>query len=139
LDQLALVVDDSALIRSEIGRFLRKNGYRVITAGNGLEGLVRVAEMSPALIITGLMMPKLNGSEFIKEIRHRTHKHEITIVAIAGIRGRNVPSPKAGADHVIFKGVDIVEQLQLALGIGAVKVTGAKQPKPAATRARRDD
>lgn len=129
MDRVALVVDDSALIRNEIRRFLQKLGYRVLTACNGLEGLVRLEECSPELLVTGLMMPKLNGSEFIREIRRRTGKQQLTIVAVAGIRERNVPSPKVGADHVIFKGFDLVEQLQLALGSG--KRTNAKPSRPA--------
>ena len=132
MDRVALVVDDSALIRNEIRRFLQKVGFRVVTASNGLEGLVRVAEVAPALIVTGLMMPRLNGGEFIREIRHRSVKREVTIVAIAGIRGRNVPSPRAGADHVIFKGVDLVEQLQLALGLGQPSVRTKPPAKPTA-------
>jgi len=128
LDRVALVVDDSALIRNEIRRFLQTQGYRVLTASNGLEGLVRLEECSPELLVTGLTMPKLNGSEFIREIRRRTSKPEVKIVAIAGIRGRHVTSPKVGADHVIFKGFDLVEQLQLALGAG--KRT-AKPSRPA--------
>ncbi len=133
LERVALVVDDSAVIRNEIGRFLKKNGYRVVTAASGLEGLVRLEEFSPYLIITGLMIPKINGSEFIREIRHRSRNQDVTIIAIAGLRGRNVPSPKAGADHVIFKGVDLVEQLQLALNI---KATKARSPRSATLRFR---
>lgn len=130
MDRVALVVDDSALIRNEIGRFLKKLGYRVVTAANGLEGLVRLEELKPQLVITGLMMPKLKGSEFIREIRHRSSMQDVMIVAIAGMRGRNVPSPRAGADHVIFKGVDLVEQLQLALGSANSFRVGARQSKP---------
>jgi len=129
LDRVALVVDDSALIRNEIRRFLQTQGYRVLTASNGLEGLVRLEECSPELLVTGLTMPKLNGSEFIREIRRRTNKPEVKIVAIAGIRGRHVTSPRVGADHVIFKGFDLVEQLQLALGSG--KRATAKPSRPA--------
>ena len=126
MDRVALVVDDSALIRNEIGRFLKKLGYRVSTADNGLEGLVRLEELVPSLVVTGLMMPKLNGSEFIREIRHRCRNQNVAIIAVAGIRGRNVPSPKAGADHVIFKGVDLVEQLQLALATSDTMKRSAK-------------
>ncbi|MGZ4789878.1 MAG: response regulator [Terriglobales bacterium] len=126
---MALVVDDSALIRNEIGRFLKKIDYRVVTASNGLEGLVRLEELKPHLIITGLMMPRLNGSEFVREVRQRSRKQDVTIIAIAGIRGRNVPSPKAGADHVIFKGVDLIEQLQLALAGIPNSLNPARQAK----------
>ncbi|HVZ17742.1 MAG TPA: response regulator [Terriglobales bacterium] len=126
---MALVVDDSALICNEIGRFLRTVGYRVVTASNGLEAFVRLEEVTPSLIIAGLTMPKLNGGELIREIRHRTDDRQVTIVAIAGIHGRSVPSPKAGADHVIFKGVDLVEQLQLALGT-SISAFGKRPPRP---------
>src|SRR4051794_34447270 len=105
---LALVVDDSMLIRHTVRRFLEDRGYTVETACNGVEGLAVLDQLTPTVIITDLLMPKMSGSEFIREIRHRAAFASIPIIVVAGRRGS--VHPYSGADHVVFKDIDLVEQ-----------------------------
>ena len=131
---VALVVDDSALIRSEIRRCLQARGYAVATAANGPDALASLENLQPKLIVTALTMAKMNGGEFIREVRHRPETADVTIVAVAGRRGRGTPIPRSGADHMIFKDVDLVEQLRLVLDeIGLVsEAPVAKSKSPTA-------
>ena len=111
----ALVVDDSLLIRHTVRRFLEDRGYQVETASDGLEGLSILNRITPAIIVTDLMMPKLSGTDFIREIRLRPSLANVTILVVAGRRGSTAPSSIAGADHVIYKDIDLVEQLTATL------------------------
>jgi CheY-like chemotaxis protein len=127
---VALVVDDSALIRNEIRRCLQARGYAVATAANGPDALASLESFRPELIVTALTMSKMNGGEFIREVRHRPETADVTIVAVAGRRRRGVSVPRSGADHLIFKEVDLVEQLRLVLDkVGLV-------PEPAAAKSK---
>ncbi|MFT3905954.1 MAG: response regulator [Steroidobacteraceae bacterium] len=70
-----LVVDDSASVRTVAGIALREAGYEVIDAGNGQEGLARLAKERVNLIISDVNMPVMDGITFLKEIkRHPTCK-----------------------------------------------------------------
>lgn len=65
-----LIVDDSRVIRKMIGRIMISLGYETTEAENGVEGLVRLAEMSTVdLILVDWNMPEMNGLEFIKAVR----------------------------------------------------------------------
>ena len=62
---VALVVDDSMLIRHTVCRFLEERGFIVESASNGQDALEVLKHMHPDLIVTDMEMPKMGGSEFI--------------------------------------------------------------------------
>src|SRR5215471_6803603 len=65
-----LIVEDNAEIRESLSDALEDEGYTVVTATNGQEGLDRLRKMeSPCLILVDLLMPVMNGSEFISALR----------------------------------------------------------------------
>ena len=65
-----LLVDDSRTILMSISAVLTKSGYRVETASDGTDGLAKVkAGLKPAVILTDLNMPKMDGITFIRELR----------------------------------------------------------------------
>jgi len=64
-----LVADDDPIIRRTIELILRHRGYRVLTAGDGAEALVRIAEDSPDILVLDLLMPVLNGWEVMQRLR----------------------------------------------------------------------
>jgi CheY-like chemotaxis protein len=57
---LALVIDDSMLIRHTVCRFLETRGFKVETATNGIAALEALESIRPDLILTDLQMPKLS-------------------------------------------------------------------------------
>ncbi|MEK7787900.1 MAG: response regulator, partial [Chloroflexota bacterium] len=77
-----LVVEDNAPTREIMRRMLEKEGWIVTQAGNGHEGLARVAENPPALILLDLMMPEMNGFEFLAELRQREEWRSIPVVVV---------------------------------------------------------
>jgi CheY-like chemotaxis protein len=67
---MILVVDDELLIRFAIGRILKRQGYDVIEAVDGLEALAVVSQRRVDLVITDLEMPKLDGADLALSYRN---------------------------------------------------------------------
>ena len=112
--RVALVVDDSMLIRHTVCRFLEERGFNVEAATNPVEALEFLARMQPCIIITDMQMPKMSGSEFISELKTRPETSTIPIVILAG-RQSGFDEQENRADCVIFKDIDIESQLAKAL------------------------
>jgi PAS domain S-box-containing protein len=79
---VALVVEDDGPTRDLLRRMLEKDGWRVEEAGNGRVALECVAAHRPALILLDLMMPEMDGFEFINELRQHPEWKSIPVVVI---------------------------------------------------------
>jgi CheY-like chemotaxis protein len=77
-----LVVEDEKPTRDLMVRFIRKEGWDVVEAGNGREALDQIAERKPDLIFLDLMMPVMDGFEFIREMRAKREYHFIPVVVV---------------------------------------------------------
>lgn len=78
-----LLVDDSAAIRNEVGDFLRKNQFNVVTANDGLEGLVKVkADPKIRLIISDINMPGMDGLTMIEKIRSELNNTSVKVIML---------------------------------------------------------
>jgi two-component system chemotaxis response regulator CheY len=64
-----LVVDDSSTVRAQVGRTLRSAGYSVVEATDGIQGLERIAERAPALVVCDVNMPRMSGIELLERLR----------------------------------------------------------------------
>jgi CheY-like chemotaxis protein len=80
--QDVLVVEDDPDTRDILRRSLEKEGWRVVGAGNGREGLARLANGIPSLILLDLMMPEMDGFEFMIELRRRPDCKAVPVVVI---------------------------------------------------------
>jgi CheY-like chemotaxis protein len=69
--QKILVVDDSLFQRKTICQILVDAGYEVIEATDGLDGLEKALAAHPDCILTDLLMPRMDGIEFISELKAR--------------------------------------------------------------------
>ena len=78
----ALVVEDDTSARKMLCRMLEDYGLKVAEAGNGKIALERVQEKSPGVIFLDLMMPVMDGFEFIEEFRKNPEWRSIPIVVI---------------------------------------------------------
>jgi CheY-like chemotaxis protein len=126
---LALVVDDSMLIRFTVCRFLEERGFTVESATNGAEALQMLGGMHPDLIVTDMQMPKMSGSELITALKGRPETAKIPIIIVAG-RGSGFDESEKRADFAIFKDIDIEGQLEKALST----VLGNVKPKPGTSK-----
>lgn len=111
-----LVIDDEQLIRLQIRSALELEGFTVREAANGNEGLARIAEAVPDVVITDILMPDMEGIETILELR-RQHP-AIRIIAISG-GGRTGnkdflrTAHHLGADRTLAKPFGLAELLTL--------------------------
>src|SRR5512135_2842295 len=119
----ALVVDDSMIIRHTVCRFLEQRGFAVESASNGAEALLLAQRLRPSLIVTDLQMPQMSGTELITVLKANPRTSSIPIVVLAGRSSGFQTYSEGRADYVIFKDIDIVEQLDKALA-----ATGTQTP-----------
>ena len=112
--RVALVVDDSMLIRHTVCRFLEERGFAVESATNPVEALEILTRVEPQVIITDMQMPRMSGSEFITALKADSRTATIPIVILAG-RQSGFENTEKRANFAIFKDIDIESQLQLAL------------------------
>jgi CheY-like chemotaxis protein len=113
---VALVVDDSMLIRHTVCRFLEERGFQVESATNGQEALETLKRVRPDIIVTDMQMPKMNGTELITALKKEPPTAGIPIVIVAG-RQSGFNKDEKRADFAIFKDIDIEEQLAKALEV----------------------
>jgi len=101
-----LIIDDEVQIREMLGQMLTREGYDVMNAANGKEGMKICREHSIDLIITDIIMPEKDGIEMILELKHDFPN--LKIIAISG-GGRLGPdgylemAKKLGAHRTFFK------------------------------------
>ena len=114
MSRVALVVDDSMLIRHTVCRFLEERGFAVESATNGRDALQVLDRLRPDLIVTDMQMPVMDGSELITAIKSRPTLAQVPIVIVAG-RSSGFDEKETRAQFVIFKDIDIDEQLEKAL------------------------
>jgi CheY-like chemotaxis protein len=113
---VALVVDDSMLIRHTVCRFLEERGFAVESATNGQEALEALKRVRPDIIITDMQMPKMNGSELITAVKSDSTLAGIPIVIVAGKQSGFEHTEKR-ANYTIFKDIDIEDQLANAIQV----------------------
>lgn len=80
-NEFILIVEDNADMRAFIGESLREE-YRIVEAANGDEGFVKAQEYSPDLIITDVMMPRVDGYEMTRRIRQDQITSHIPIIML---------------------------------------------------------
>jgi CheY-like chemotaxis protein/anti-sigma regulatory factor (Ser/Thr protein kinase) len=81
-DLPVLVVDDDVTVRQLFRRILEPEGYAVVEAENGRQALERLSEMSPSVVLLDLMMPEMDGFEFVAEFRRHESWRAIPIVVV---------------------------------------------------------
>lgn len=106
-DITILVVDDDPDILEILSYNLNSEGYNVVTAENGVEGVKKAKKKKPHLVILDVMMPEMDGIEACEQIRE-TNGLENTIITFLTARGEDysqVAGFDAGADDYITKPV----------------------------------
>jgi adenylate cyclase len=80
--QVVLVVEDDAPTREMLQRTLVKENWEVVEAENGRVALEKLSGLVPALILLDLMMPEMDGFEFMDELRKRPECRQVPVVVI---------------------------------------------------------
>ena len=84
LDDMAsiLVIDDDADGRELVAQFLEKSGYRVRSAPNGRIALIELSSEVPDVVILDLMMPEMNGIDFLQIIRGYLRWQSLPVIVL---------------------------------------------------------
>ncbi|MDP2874595.1 MAG: response regulator, partial [Holophaga sp.] len=102
---IVLVVDDEAQIRDILGFYLKRAGYQVLTAENGIEALEVMGKVQPDLILSDLRMPGMAGDEFCRIIKGGAETRDIYFVLVSAMDGSatKIGGLNLGADDMIAK------------------------------------
>lgn len=116
-----LIVDDEADLRSALGSGLRAEGYDVIEAVNGEEGLVMAIKEKPDLILLDLIMPKLDGFGMMEQLREDAWGKNAKVVLLSVLEDVDTISKvlnRGGYDYIVktdWKLQEIVEKIKAKL------------------------
>ena len=80
-----LLIDDDPLLVRMYQKKLENDGYMVATAGDGEEGLAKVAQYLPDLILLDIMMPKMNGLLVLNKLKEDTTTAKIPVVLLTNV------------------------------------------------------
>ena len=130
-----LLIDDAVNSREAMAKLLRAKGHETATAKNGAEGLVRLKERTPDLVLLDHMMPEVDGLTFLTGIRRFPRWKNLPVVLMTGITDRTclLRAQQLGVKECIQKGEYTVPQLiqQIEKHVSPPKPAG--QPAPAPT------
>lgn len=117
MPRMALVVDDSMLIRYSVCRYFEERGFLVESATNGLEALEMLRHVTPNIIVTDLQMPGMTGNQLITILKCRPDTADVPIIVVAGKNSVSALPEESRANEVICKDIDINQQLDRALEV----------------------
>lgn len=100
VEKTVMVVDDSVTVRKVTGRFLEREGFRVITAKDGVEALQLLQDHIPDVMLLDIEMPRMDGFEVAKNIRTSSRLRDIPIIMITSRTGEK------HRDHAFELGVN---------------------------------
>ena len=104
-----LVVDDDASIRETFEHHLTRSGHQVVTAASAEEALERMAEFDPALVITDLRMPGMDGLELLSRVRAAEPDIDVLVITAHEDMRSAMEAMKAGAYDYLVKPLDLDE------------------------------
>jgi len=119
-----LIIDDSRSLVLSVVRIFQEEGFEVLTAFDGLEGLQKVREENPDLIILDIVMPELDGFQFLDLLRQYSN---IPVIVLTGVHdeSRLRRALTLGASGYVMKPVPIRElalEIKAKLGHTTVRV-----------------
>ncbi len=105
-----LVVDDQPPIRHLLTAFLSTKGHRILEAGDGAEALALVRRRHPDLVITDILMPSMDGYEFVRQLRSDAAVAGTPVIFYSAIYHQMEAQALAracGVPHIITKPADL--------------------------------
>ncbi|MDO8269752.1 MAG: response regulator [Candidatus Levybacteria bacterium] len=82
-----LIVEDDVLISRMYQKVFESEGYEVLMAGNGQEGLDMARTKAPTIILLDIMMPKMNGMQMLEQIKADPKIAKIPVIVLTNLSG----------------------------------------------------
>jgi PAS domain S-box-containing protein len=114
-----LIADDNADMREYLGRLLTSAGYRVDAVGDGQEALDAIRADLPDLVVSDVMMPRLDGLALVGALRADTRTAAVPVLLLSARAGQeaSIEGLQAGADDYLVKPFAAAELLARVRGI----------------------
>lgn len=109
--ETVLVVEDDAILRMGLEKTLRSEGFRVLLAKTGPDGLRLALDERPDLVLLDVMLPEMNGFEICEELRRRDAEVPIVMLTAKGEAADKVRGLRIGADDYVTKPFGVSELL----------------------------
>jgi chemosensory pili system protein ChpA (sensor histidine kinase/response regulator) len=122
---LVLVVDDSLTVRRVTQRLLVREGYRVVTAKDGLDALEKLAQERPVVMLSDIEMPRMDGFDLLRNVRAMPTLEGLPVVMITSRTAQKHRDYAAqlGADHYLGKPYSEEELMALVTRYAGAAVT----------------
>src|SRR5471030_1067461 len=101
-----LIIDDEERLRNLMARILQLEGYDVITASTGKEGLKKLQHEPVQVVLSDVKLPDINGIELTEQIKKNWPATEVIVLTAFGTINDGVKAIKSGAFDYITKGDD---------------------------------
>ena len=113
-----LIVDDEPMVRETIAQVLREEGYTVEVADDGTDALVKLDAHRPDAVLLDLMMPGMNGRQFLTALRQERGDDQLPVVVMTAVHGVAERALSLGATDVVEKPFDVDDLLgKMALAV----------------------
>jgi len=109
-----LVIDDDRSIRETLELYLTEEGYEVVTAATGTEGLNRFVETSPDVVILDIRLPDVDGFTVLEDLREDEENVKVIMITAHHDMDSTISAMKGGAFDYIHKPVN-VDELDMAI------------------------
>jgi DNA-binding response OmpR family regulator len=107
-----LVIDDDKAILALLKSYLETKGFQIDTALDGIEGLEQIKRKTPDLIILDVMMPRMDGYTFLREIRKEVRFKSLPVVVLTAREMMREPFVQEGIKDYIVKPIQPEELLE---------------------------
>jgi chemosensory pili system protein ChpA (sensor histidine kinase/response regulator) len=111
---VVMVVDDSLTMRKVLSRLLEREGYRVVTAINGIDALQTLQDISPDIILTDIEMPNMDGFELVRQLRESDATAQTPIIMISSRTAEKHQSLAKQIGVNVFMGKPIQDEALIA-------------------------
>ncbi len=121
---VVLVIDDEQSMVETLSVLLKKEGFEVLSALTGGEGLERFADAKPDVVLTDVRMPKMTGVEVLESIREKDPDTPVVLMTAQASLQSAVQAVNLGATHYIqkpFENEELVAVLRRSIDFGHVK------------------
>ena len=127
---LVMVVDDSITVRRVSQRLLQREGYRVVTAADGLQALEKLQDEVPSVVLSDIEMPRMDGFDLLRNIRSQMQLGQLPVIMITSrmAQKHRHHAMELGANHYLGKPYSDEELMRLVHHYAAGQALPAVHP-----------
>ena len=107
-----LIVDDEDIIKTLLKRIIENDGYKVVTASNGNEGLDIIEKQNISVVVSDIKMPGMSGVELLKSIKSKYAQMPVLLMTGNSLEFSKGKAMASGADGFIAKPFNSIEILE---------------------------